>query len=110
VTLGHIGVGGQGTWLLRGFLQWSKSQSVAVCDPFRSRAEAATREVNAHYGGKPGAAGSGRFARFFSDFRELLDAPGIDAVVIATPDHWHVPIGMAPSGRARTCTSRSRSP
>jgi glucose-fructose oxidoreductase len=94
VTLGHIGVGGQGTWLLRGFLQVEQSRSVAVCDTFHSRGEAAAQVVNAHYAESPEPRAEGGCA-VFHDFRELLDAPGIDAVVIATPDHWHVPIGMA---------------
>jgi glucose-fructose oxidoreductase len=94
VTLGHIGVGGQGTWLLRGFLQLEQSRSVAVCDPFRHRREAAAQEVDAHYGGRPEPQGTGACA-VFNDFRELLESPEIDAVVIATPDHWHVPIGIA---------------
>jgi len=94
VTLGHIGVGGQGTWLLRGFLELEQSRSIAVCDPFRSRREAACRDVDAHYGGTDAPLPGGACAAF-NDFRELLEDPGIDAVVIATPDHWHVPIGMA---------------
>jgi len=94
VTLGHIGVGGQGTGLLRGFLQLEDCRSVAVCDPFRGRREAAAQEVDAHYGCGSDSKSTGACAAF-NDFRELLEHPGIDAVVIATPDHWHVPVATA---------------
>ena len=44
----------------------------------------------------------------YADFRELLARNDIDAVVVATPDHWHVPIAIAAAGRRKTPTSRSR--
>lgn len=94
ITVGHIGVGGQGTGLLRGFLETEGSRSVAVCDAFASRREAAAALVNEKYAGQKK---SGRYkgCATYEDFRELLNDPGIDAVVVATPDHWHVPIALA---------------
>lgn len=80
VTIGHIGVGNRGKELLRGFLTCKGCQSVAVADAYSDRREAAAQMM----GGKA-----------YADFRELLARPDIDAVVIATPDHWHVPIAMA---------------
>ncbi len=82
VTLGHIGVGGQGGGLLTGFLGVEGAQSLAACDPIQSRREAA-------------AARMGGNGKAYNDFRELLARPDIDAVVIATPDHWHVPLALA---------------
>ena len=76
VTLGFIGVGGMGSGLLNIFKEMPDVRVSAVCDvyePHRERARAAA-------GGKPDA---------FDDFRRLLDRKEIDAVVIATPDHWH---------------------
>jgi hypothetical protein len=80
VTLGHIGVGGRGGDLLGGFRNCKGAQSVAVADPYKDRREARAKMI----GGKA-----------YGDFRELLAQSDIDAVVVATPDHWHVPIAVA---------------
>ena len=94
VMLGHIGVGGQGSGLLRGMLGIKQCQSVAVCDPFRERREAAAGEIQRHYTDqRKGESFKG--CKTYNDFRELLARTDIDAVVIATPDHWHVPIALA---------------
>ena len=94
VTIGHIGVGGQGSGLLRGFLEVDGCQSVAVCDAFTHRREDAAALVNRTYAAHT-RSDTYRGCVAYEDFRRLLDDPGIDAVVIATPDHWHVPIALA---------------
>ena len=86
IQLGHIGVGGQGSGLLRNFVNLDSAASVAICDPFRQRREAAGKIVQERQGLEP---------KLYNDFRDLLADKSIDAVVIATPDHWHVPIGLA---------------
>ena len=86
IRLGHIGNGGQGTGLLHCFLGVDTAVSAAVCDPYRQRRERAAGIVKQSQGHDP---------KLYNDFRELLASPDIDAVVIATPDHWHVPIGLA---------------
>jgi len=86
IQLGHIGVGGQGTSDLRNFLAVDNAASVAICDPFRLRRENAAKFVRDAQKLEP---------KLYNDFRDLLADGGIDAVVIATPDHWHVPIGLA---------------
>ena len=91
VAVGHIGVGGRGGALLRGFLQLNNSRSVAVCDCFEKRREGAKKRIDDHYKSK-GLGGAG--CETYADFRELLARDDIDAVVIATPDHWHVPIAI----------------
>ncbi|MBN1417361.1 MAG: Gfo/Idh/MocA family oxidoreductase [Planctomycetes bacterium] len=80
VTLGHIGVGGRGSGLLQGFLSCQRCRSVAVADCFASRRDGWAKRIE---------------GMAYHDFRELLDRKDIDAVVVATPDHWHVPIAMA---------------
>jgi len=79
VTVGHIGVGGRGRDLLRGFMTCPGAQPVAVADAYRDRREAMAEMIE---------------GKAYGDFRELLAREDIDAVVIATPDHWHVPIAI----------------
>ena len=86
VQLGHIGTGGQGTSLLQNFLAAQGVVSVAVADPYQLRREASGKRIKDSQGHEP---------KLYNDFRELLADKSIDAVVIATPDHWHVPVGLA---------------
>jgi len=94
ITVGHIGTGGQGGSLVRGFLYHKDCQSVAVCDPFKYRRDEKAGWIDQHYGDKNGK-DNYKACDTYNDFRELLARDDIDAVVIATPDHWHVPIAVA---------------
>ncbi len=76
VRIGCIGVANRGRQLIDAFGQHKDAEIVALCDVDRTALERA----NALVGGK---------AQLLGDFRKLLDARDIDAVVIATPDHWH---------------------
>jgi len=87
VSLGFIGVGAHGLGVnLMSFLQQEDCQVRAICDVFRSRREQACKTVNRHYGTSDCLA--------IADFRELLARSDIDAVVISTPDHWHVTMAL----------------
>jgi len=94
VRLGHIAVGGQGGGLLGGFMGLPMAESVAVCDPIPQRREAAASNVDRSYSGRA-ERGSFKGCKAYGDFREMLARDDIDAVVIATPDHWHVPAALA---------------
>jgi len=94
IAIGHIGVGNRGGGLLHYFLNLADCQCVAVCDPFKSRREAQAKRVDAHYA-KGADTGSHKGCSAYNDFRELVARDDIDAVVIATPDHWHVPTALA---------------
>jgi predicted dehydrogenase len=76
VRLGVIGVGNRGDQLLDAFLVHADCRIVALCDVYQPYLEPALHKV----GGQ---------AKVYGDFRKLLDQKDIDAVVIATPDHWH---------------------
>jgi predicted dehydrogenase len=81
VVLGFIGVGGQGTGLIDKFKGFPEVQIAAICDVH----EPHLREAQSAAGGSATAC---------SDFRRLLDRQDLDAVVIATPDHWHAIIAI----------------
>jgi len=93
IHMGHIGVGGRGNGVMSGFLGLSDCQSVAVADCFASRRQRAVDRINGRYGGKG--------CKAYADFRELLASDEVDAVVIATPDHWHVPIAIEAAKRGK---------
>lgn len=101
ITIGVIGVGGQGTSNMNNFLKQPDAQVVAVCDV-----------DSLHYGKNPGRQGnpwglqsgkenvekayaaqmqSGAYkgCDTYTDFRELCARKDIDAILVATPDHWH---------------------
>jgi len=93
LTLGCIGVGTQGRGLLSGFLGKKETQVVAVCDVDTTRRDHSKKTIEDHYAKQAGAGYKG--CDTYGDFRELLTRKDIDAVVIATPDHWHAFIGIA---------------
>jgi predicted dehydrogenase len=76
IRLGFIGVGNRGDQLLDAFLVHKDADIVALCDVYQPYLDAAQKKV----GSNP---------KTFADFRKLLDQKDVDAVVIATPDHWH---------------------
>jgi predicted dehydrogenase len=76
IVLGFIGVGGMGTGLLNIFKGFTEVRVAAVCDVYEPHARRAQSAAD----GKP---------EVYHDFRKVLDRKDIDAVVIATPDHWH---------------------
>ncbi|HOD52522.1 MAG TPA: Gfo/Idh/MocA family oxidoreductase [Candidatus Hydrogenedentes bacterium] len=85
--MGFIGMGKQGRGLLDAFLNRKACRVVAVCDVDTTRRTAAQQQVNAYYtqhtdAGSPDCAA-------YNDFRELTGRQDINAVCIATPDHWH---------------------
>lgn len=76
ITLGFIGVGGMGSGLLNIFKKMPDVRVAALCDVYEPHLLRAKSAVD----GK---------ADTYGDFRRILDRKDIDAVVIATPDHWH---------------------
>jgi len=81
--LGFVGVANMGVYNLKAFLKRPDVRVTAVCDVDRRHLEAARKLVEELH-----CAGA---CRAFTDFQELDAWDGVDAVVICTPDHWHVP-------------------
>jgi predicted dehydrogenase len=87
LTLGFIGVGKQNLGHLGRYVGNPDVQVVAVCDVDTTRREEARSRVEKKYG--DGQKSEYKGCATYNDFRELLARDDIDAVVIATPDHWH---------------------
>ena len=95
VTTGHIGIGGMGGGHLSACARHPRTQVLAVCDVDAARRGRAKWALDKRHKGT-GA---------YNDFRELLARDDVDAVFIATPDHWHaIPaIEAARSGKDVYC-------
>jgi predicted dehydrogenase len=88
ITMGFIGTGSHGIGMnLKSFLPQPDAQAVAVCDVDPVHLKQGRDTVNKKYDNTDCAT--------YKDFREVLARSDIDAIMISTPDHWHVPISIA---------------
>jgi predicted dehydrogenase len=87
ISLGLIGTGNINGHHCKTFLAEKDVQIVAVCDPVMKRRLAFRDRINQVY--------DGNVCVDYRDFRELLARQDIDAVCIATPDHWHAVLAVA---------------
>jgi hypothetical protein len=111
--MGHIGVGGQGsghllggawTYISGGYVSREDVQVLAICDAWKDRRENACKKVDNYYSAKFGP-GNYTPCKPYNDFRELLERSDIDAVLIASPVHWHgvMTIMAAQAGKDMYC-------
>ncbi len=82
IRIGAIGTGGRCQYLLSLLNSIGGNDIVAVCDVYEPHRAAARQKLAPQ-------------AKEYTDFRAVLDDPNIDAVVVGTPDHWHVPVTLA---------------
>jgi predicted dehydrogenase len=75
VNLGLIGCGGRGTGVMGTFQKTERVNVTAVCDVYAERIDRAIQRATG--------------AKGYGDHRKLLESKDVDAVLIATPDHWH---------------------
>src|SRR6201993_1980937 len=80
VNLGFIGFGIRGNILLEAAKDTGQANLVAACDCYQGHLARAKERTD------------GKIATNFAQYKRLLDRKDIDAVVIATPDHWHLPM------------------
>jgi len=81
ITIGLVGCGGQGQGVMGAAMSFKDTHVLAVCDVNKVNARKAKRLVDNHYGNRDCAQ--------YEDYRELIARDDIDAVIVATPDHWH---------------------
>ena len=84
INIGVIGCGGRGEYDAQAFARYGEQhnnacQVVAVCDVYEKRKR---RVAERHK------------AKGYMDYRELLAHPDLDAVIVATPDHWHAKMAL----------------
>lgn len=85
IVLGLIGPGGMGMNHLRTLVKSPDVEIAWVCDPDEKRLRAAADAA---------AQGGGRKPKTASDMRRVFEDKAVDAVIIATPDHWHAPASL----------------
>lgn len=104
IVMGCIGLGGRGTVDMNAFLKEPEVQIVALCDVDKGsrnyedqwyRGLAPAKEAVEKRYAKQAPSGTYKGCDTCADFRELLARKDIDAVTVATPDHWHAPIVIA---------------
>lgn len=86
INIGCIGTRSMGRPNMRNFMGVDGCRVVAICDLDQDVLQETANEVITRYENKD--------VKTYSDYRELLDRRDIDAVMIATPDHWHAPIAI----------------
>lgn len=87
IQMGFIGTGGQGTGNMKAFFGIPGVQVIAVCDVIKERRERTKMNFEQMTPGNAIAA--------YADWREVVANKDIDAVCIATQDHWHAIIAVA---------------
>ena len=85
IHVGHIGLEWMGGIHLSYYARVKGSRSVAACDVDERHLESAARRIEGFSGGR---------CKRYRDFRRVLDDKGVDAVLIAVPDHWHAVISI----------------
>ena len=83
VRVGLIGCGSRGNQVSRDWMKHPDSVFVAACDAYKERLDQTVERIAGVQGTSPEA---------YEDYRRILDRKDVDAVFIATPDHWHSPM------------------
>ncbi len=93
INLGFIGTGKQGRGLTGSFLKTGGVRIVALSEVYKDKVQLTIDSMKQLYS-KNTQLGSYAEMPVYNDFRELLERKDVDAVVIATPDHWHAAMAV----------------
>ncbi len=93
ISLGFIGTGKQGKGLTSSFLSTGEVRIVAISEVYKAKAQLTLERIKTTYE-KNAALGTYSDIAVYNDFREVLARKDVDAVVIATPDHWHAAMAV----------------
>jgi predicted dehydrogenase len=80
INVGFIGYGIRGCYLMENVKQTEQANLVAVADCYQGHLDRAKERTD------------GAIETYFAQYKKLLDRKDLDAVIIATPDHWHTPM------------------
>ncbi len=95
ITVGQIGYGWIGGSHLNALLNRTDVQYVAICDVNAKQRQGFMDKVNERYSQRFAKAAGYQACQAYGDFRRMLTQPDMDAVLIATPDHWHALMAIA---------------
>jgi predicted dehydrogenase len=84
INIGCVGMGGRGTYVAGKFTKYAEAnnnacQIVAVCDVYEKRKAREAAKYN---------------CKGYLDYREVINQPDVDVVIVATPDHWHARVAL----------------
>jgi predicted dehydrogenase len=84
INIGVVGMGGRGTYVASAFTEYAEKnnnacQIVAVCDVYEKRKASQAAKYN---------------CKGYLDYREVINQPDVDVVIVSTPDHWHAHVAL----------------
>lgn len=82
IRVAIIGTGSRGNQVMQSWLKHADSTFVAICDVAKDRLDNTASKL----------ASAGQKVDTYEDYRRILERKDVDAVLIATPDHWHSPM------------------